>query len=326
MIQYSHPNFTVDESLKNWLGDILDGGWVSIGTYTNQLEETVADRFKVKHVIACANATTGLIIALKAAGITNLKIEVPAFTWPSTIYALVCNGNTPIYTDIKKDTWTIDTTTQRYVLPVDTFGASAGKYANAVYDAAHAWDVPDLGHRGIAEVLSLSFTKVVTATEGGLILTNDDEVAETCRELRRLSGRLEEVNAFIALRSIDYWDTEAKEHRQYLVNSYKKAFDFNFSVQEGNINNSVFSIVLPTPAMRDKILKELSLKQIETKIYYEPLIDGLETTDYIYSQSIALPLNRFITDEQIKEIADIANMAVKGCPGKDYLNRYIGRI
>jgi dTDP-4-amino-4,6-dideoxygalactose transaminase len=325
MINYSSPNFELNTANKTKIIETLSSGWVSIGKNTLLLEEKVAQRYNVKHVIACANATTGLIIALKAAELINMKLLVPAFTWPSTIYAMLCNGNKPIYTDIKKDNWTINSSDQRETLPVDTFGASAGIFKATVYDAAHGWDIPNLGHRGLAEVISLSFTKVVTATEGGLILTNDDGIAETCKELRRLSGRIEEINAIIALNSIKYWDEEGKEYRQLLVNEYKEKFDFEFTTQKENYNNSVFSILLPTQAMRNKILKELSLHQIETKVYYEPVITGLPNTDDIYGRSISLPLGKHIDLEAINKITEIANNAVKGCPGKDYINKYLGR-
>lgn len=326
-MQYSVPSIPKVEFKE--LQGIIDSGWVSIGKYTKELEAIVAERFKVKHVIAVSCATTGLIIALKAAGIKNQRVAVPSFTWPSTVYALECNGNLPVFCDIKKDSWTIDVSDilgpHKSILPVDTFGADAGEFKDSIYDAAHAWDIPNLGHRGLAEVVSLSFTKVVTAQEGGLILTNNDEVAEICKELRRLSGRMTEINALTALKSIEFWDNEAYEMRKYIVSLYKNALDFEFSLQNTSYNHSVFSILLPTQSLRNKILKELSLQGIETKIYYEPIVDGLRVTEDIYSRSIALPVHPHMTKDDVHKISQISNKAVKMCPGREYLTRYFRR-
>lgn len=323
MISYSKPSVSLKDSDYEVIKDILNSGKVSIGEWTKTLENIITERFNVRYAIATNNATNALIISVKAVGMENKVVAVPAFTWPSTVYALECNNNKLIFSDVDSKDWLIDAPPADYVMPVDTFGNQAKSMSKAlVYDAAHGFDCPLLGHRGKAEVISFSFTKVVTATEGGMILTNDEEVANTCRELRRLSCRMPEVNAYIATRSIDFWDTYAKEKRIQIVDKYKSLMKFDYQIQKHNYNNSVFTILLPSQSMRNKILRELSLKDIETKVYYEPVVEGLETTDDIYSRAISLPLHPFLKDTDIECIAEISNKAVKGCPGIDYLNRY----
>lgn len=325
MIQYSVPNIELTSDDYKIIKQILDDGRVSIGRYNELLEEHFTDITNFKYAIAVNNATTGLIIALKAAGWKGKKIGVPAFTWPSTIYALESNNNIPVFCDITTDGWhLIAPEGIDYLMPVDTFGKPAGLYNHqCIYDSAHSYGVESLGLRNeLAAVISMSFTKPVTATEGGMILTNESTVAEIAKELRRLSGRLPEVNAFVGLRSAEKYKSKFMEHRAGVVQKYKAKLDFDFSTQktEDYYNDSVFSILLPSSIERDAIRKALTDNQIEIKVYYEPLVSGLPNTDNIFSRIISLPIHKDI-DKHQDMIIELANNAVKTAyvPGKRYL-------
>lgn len=308
-IQFSTPSFELNEHDHKEIGKILASGWVSIGKYTEQLEEVFRQRFNVKHAIGCSNATTGLIIAIKASGIfaQHKAINVPAFTWPSTIYALVCNKNKPHYVDIN-DNWIMDAK-RGIALFVDTFGVSAGKHYNCIYDAAHGFDIPDLGNRGLVEVVSLSHTKVVTACEGGMILTNDKRIANKCYELRRISGRMLEVNAYIGLRSIEQWDKKNKKHRLNLFLTYRDMLK-GIKMPPYSHNHSVFSAVLPTVHMRDKVMQAMVKNSIEVKTYYEPMVEGLHNTDKVFSHTLSLPMHTRLASEDIEKIINTVNSCV----------------
>lgn len=304
-IQFSKPMISLDGEDYEKIKAVINSGWVSIGRYVEELENEFKKRFKVKHAIACSSCTQGLIIALKAAGWRNKRIAVPAFTWPSTVYAIESNiGNTPVFCDIDPKTWLIDLESRDdesydVVLAVDTFGNQANVKTTkpVIYDAAHGFNLKQLGHRGIAEVVSFSFTKVVSTSEGGVILTNDDEIAKTAYELRRLSARMEEINAIIGLRSIKNYE----KNQQQKLNIIQKYIDsFNFTLQQipECTNYSVFSILLDSAQSRDAIAKAFKENNIEVKIYYEPLVEGLPNTDWIYSHIISLPTYPDIASKQ----------------------------
>lgn len=326
-IKFGHPNIKLSKSLMYGIQDIIQSGWVSIGTHMLALEYHFKEKFHVKHAIACSSATTGLIIAIKAAGWKNQRVALPAFTWPSTLYALECNGNEPVFMDINKDTWLgFNPCYADRMIMVDTFGSQSTQYypeykkEMAIYDAAHSYGLPNLGRRGLAEVVSLSFTKRVTATEGGIILTDDDELAETAYELRRLSGRMEEINALIAMESIrDYAD----EYNNIVINKYWKHLTVNCKGQEcSETNNSVFSILFEEPCVRNAVMTALAKNGVETKVYYDPLVSGLSNTDYVYQRILSLPIHEDVIPVQ-DEIIEIINMAARGAktPGKDYLTK-----
>lgn len=318
-IQFSKPTISLEESDYREINRIIRSGWVSIGVNMEKLEAYFRNRFKVKHAIACSCCTQGLIVAIKAAGWRNKRIAVQPFTWPSTIYAIESNiGNTPVFCDINPETWLLDLSSlpaNSYdgVLAVDTFGNQANIKTNkpVIYDAAHGFDVKNLGHRGIAEVISFSFTKIVSAGEGGIILTNDNSLAETARELRRLSCRMEEINAIIALRSIENYERNQKAKIR-TIEGYIKRFDFSYSTQRIPVctNHSVFSILLNTQRERDAIANALKKAGVEFKIYYEPLVTGLKNVDSVYSRIISLPTYSQIASLQDK-ICAVINTAVK---------------
>lgn len=298
LIQFSKPSIELMWKDYHKVKGIINSGWVCIGKYVEELENKFKKRFKVKHAIACSNCTQGLIIALKSAGWRNKRIAVPPFTWPSTIFALESNiGNTPVFCDIDPSTWiinlkNINSDSYDAVLAVDTFGNQARIATNkpVIYDAAHGFDLQDLGHRGLAEVVSFSFTKVVSASEGGMILTNDSDLANTAYELRRLASRMEEINAVIALRSLSNYARNQKAKLD-IMKKYLKSFKFKYAVQKIpiNTNHSVFSILLPNMEQRNAIANALKKNGIEFKIYYEPLVEGLPNVDMIYSRIISLP-------------------------------------
>lgn len=296
-MRFAYPAIDLDDKTISHFEKIFETRWVSNSDYTREVEKHFCDLCGVKHAIACCNATQGLTIAMSAAGWKHKKVAVPAFTWPSTIYAIVRNNCEPVYADIDSETWAIDLNSVKgkfdAVVPVDIFGNeiivdSAGY--PVIYDAAHGYGLPMLGKRGIVEVVSLSHTKYPTAGEGGIILTNDDKVAELAIEERRLAARLSEFNSVVALNSIRKYGYY-REQRERIIKRYLSEIKVPFITQKipTHTNNSVFAMLFET-GLRNKIASSLSeCLDLEIKIYYEPLISGLPNTDYVYKKILALP-------------------------------------
>ena len=312
-ITYGSPNIVYQPYFDDVIRDIIQSGWVSRGKYVESLQDEFRLKYGVKHALACASATSGLIISVKAAGWHNETVKMPAFTWPSTCYAAECNGNEIKYLDIDPDTWLASASGTFQAEPtilVDTFGSQAGKVSydpGIIYDAAHGFDLPNLGHRGIAEVISFSFTKNVTAMEGGMILTNDDKFATKAKELIRLSARMEEINAFIAMESMLTYDTIERQAHQKHIDTYLEVLPDNIQRQSIPVatNNSVFAVKFEDTSTRDKVYEILKDHNIETKIYYRPIVKGLKHTDDLYSKILALPIHSKLKD--VPYICDLIN-------------------
>jgi dTDP-4-amino-4,6-dideoxygalactose transaminase len=170
-----------------------------------EFETTLASRLGVRHAVAVANATAGLEIAIRAAGLTG-EVIVPSFTFVATVHALLWQGLTPVFCDISPATHNLDASkvesliTPRVtgIIGVHVWGRPCAIDAltdiatrhdlTLLFDAAHgllcSHRSQPLGRFGRAEVLSFHATKVVTSFEGGAIVTNDDELADAARRMR----------------------------------------------------------------------------------------------------------------------------------------------
>jgi dTDP-4-amino-4,6-dideoxygalactose transaminase len=329
-VTFGSPNINSHE-LRVAIDGVLGSGWVSIGEYVEALEAFFRSACGVRYAIGCNSATQGLVIALKAAGWGSggyrVSVNMPAFTWPSTLYAVDCIGGEPIFHDIDPGTWLMEEPNHNHgkLLLVDTFGNMAKNFdgfakEDTIVDAAHGFGLPFLGQRGIAEVVSLSFTKVVTGMEGGMILTDDHELASTAIELRRLTARMGEINALVALQSIKNYDP-AKTRA--VVNHYKKHITVPFEVQDAPdcANNSVFSLRFERTVTRDAIRIALERAGVETKVYHDPLDRGHPETENLYSTILSIPTHHEVYDIQ-DEIIEIINTAGRTkTPGLEYLSR-----
>jgi len=335
MIQYHKPNINIGCEDLQKIKEILCSGWVSIGKYVGEVEDYFRKTYSVKHAIACSSATQGLIIAIKSAGWRNKNIAVQSFTWPSTIYAIEANiGNKPIFCDIDRNTFnidlhTIDSDAYDTVIAVDVFGNEANVETNKpiIYDAAHGFGNKNLGHRGLAEIVSFSFTKVATAMEGGIILTQSDEIAEISYELRRLSARMLEINAYILLKSISRYK-ENYEKKVNIASLYKEMLTIDYFSQKCFVepNLSVFPIVFRESSVRNAVVKSLEENKIEYKIYYQPLVEGLPVTDWLFDHILCLPIYPDLKEEDVKDICCIINSSSKHIHvGHNYLrgSKYI---
>lgn len=305
-IRYSRPNLPkkLDEDDIYHINKILASGWVASGYWVEKLENVLTERFGVT-AICCANCTSGLIVAIKALDIKYMRVLLPAFTWPSTLYAVQCNANKPIFADIDKETWMMDSTIGEYnvIVPVDIFGNQVDiqSWKPIIYDAAHGFDLPLLGKRGGIEVVSMSFTKPVTSILGGFILTKRNDLIPTIRELVNTTARMGEINAYFGLKSIDRLK-EYNRIKQQCMDIYKD-IKFPFTNQKilSATNHSVYSVLFESQEIRDKIANTLRDNNIEVKIYYEPLY-VMPNTDWVYKHILSLPTYSSIIASNIVEV------------------------
>ena len=291
-IRFHKPQIVLKRKNYKQFKQIAKSGWVCSGNYVSALEERFTEMTGVKFAIACSSATQGLIIALRALGVKGKKVALPAFTWGSTLYAIECAGGIPVLCDIDRKTWQmILPKGVDFAVPVDIFGNQYPKIdVPAVYDAAHGFELPKLGKRGLVEVVSLSFTKLITAMQGGMILTNNEELYSKMIEERDLASKMCEFNAIIALNSLDtYYKRCATKSR--IIAKYIKGIKpgVQYQLVKEHTNDSVFAIVFQSKIIRDRVADFFNRSGIEVKIYYKPLIQGLPNTDWLYNRILALP-------------------------------------
>lgn len=185
---------------------VLKSGWITTGPKNQELEQLFCQTFGCKHAIAVSSATAGMHVTLMALNIgPGDEVITPSQTWVSTINLITLLGATPVFVDVDRDTLMTDarriadaiTPRTKAIIPVHYAGAPADLdpiYALAekhqimvVEDAAHAvgtryrerW----IGQQGTA-IFSFHAIKNMTCAEGGLVTTDDDELAAKVRMLK----------------------------------------------------------------------------------------------------------------------------------------------
>jgi perosamine synthetase len=215
------PFFTQDE--KDAINEVLDSGWVAQGPKVAEFENAIAAHEGIRHGIATTSCTTALHLAMVVAGVKEgMDVIAPSFTFVATVNSIKIAGAEPILVDVCKDTYNIDPDfvcfliENNYIMEngglynkktgnllwgivaVHQFGLCAdmeriNKIANdynikVLEDAACAVGakIGDIHQGGFGNISCLSFhpRKSITTGEGGMILTNDDELADKMRILR----------------------------------------------------------------------------------------------------------------------------------------------
>lgn len=208
MIPVNEP--LLDGNEKKYLLECIDTGWISSeGPFIKQFEDQFSNLVQRKHGIAVCNGTAAIDVAVEALGIgPGDEVIMPAFTIISCITQIVRSGATPVLVDSSPDTWNMDVTqiehkiTPRtkaimvvhiYGLPVDMHPVMelAKRYElKVIEDAAEMHGQTYYGQPcgSFGDISTFSFypNKHLTTGEGGMVLTNDDELADQCRSLRNL--------------------------------------------------------------------------------------------------------------------------------------------
>jgi dTDP-4-amino-4,6-dideoxygalactose transaminase len=338
---------------------VWQSGQVTVGKYTRRFEEAVEQTLKVRHAIAVSSCTSGLMLAVKALELTG-EVIVPSFTFAATVHALIWNNCTPVFVDCENGTYNIDVTqiepliTERTsaIMPVYTYGLPprvdeiervATKHSlKVLFDSAQGLGAKYkerwAGGFGHVEVFSLSPTKVVSAIEGGLITTNDDELARRLRSMRDygkaadgwdmefvgLSARLSEFHAITGWKNFQRIE-ELVRRRNELIAYYKQrlaglsGISFQRIPADCQSTGNYMVIFIDSQKAglsRDDLYEALKAEGIQTKKYFYPAVhqqtayshyraafEGrLPVTERAAQQGLALPLYSHIDESAIEYV------------------------
>jgi perosamine synthetase len=246
---------------RTYVLEALETGWISsAGKYIPAFEQAFASTVGAKHAIAVSNGTTALHLALVAMGIgKGDEVIVPDFTMIASAFAVCYTGAVPVFVDAEKETWNIDparieeriTPRTRAIMPVHIYGhpcamdpirAIARKHNLLILeDAAEVHGATYHGTMcgALGDIAAFSFfaNKVATTGEGGMVVTNDDAMAERCRYYKNLcfplgaareyrhdhigfNYRMSNLHAAIGLAQVEkletYVDLRRAHHAQYV--------------------------------------------------------------------------------------------------------------
>lgn len=199
---------SIGEKELAYVSDAVRSGWVSsLGRYIEDFEQRFAVYCGARFALTTSNATTGLHLALLAAGVRQGdEVIVPDLTFVATANAVAYVGATPVLVDVESDTLCISpvaieraiTSRTRAIIPVHLYGHPADMnpinslaeqhHLAVIEDAAEAHGAEYLGRRvgqlGLCGVFSFYGNKVITSGEGGMITTDDEDLYRRMKRLR----------------------------------------------------------------------------------------------------------------------------------------------
>lgn len=317
-LHVGRPNIGDREAFLQRVNQILDNQWLTNnGPMVKEFEQRIATHLGVKHCVAMCNGTIALEIAIRALRLEG-EVIVPSWTFVATAHALYWQGITPVFADIDPATHNLDPDAVRRMItprttgiigvhlwgraaPIDELQAIADEHGlKLMFDAAHAFGSTykgqTIGRFGACEVLSFHATKAFNTFEGGAIVTNNDELAETMRLMRNFgfvhydkvihpgtNGKMIEVCAAMGLTNLD-WHAEVVASNRHNHAAYTTAFAdvpgisvLAYNPVESNSHHYVVVEVDEAFSIqRDQIITALHAENILARKYFWPGCHGMK--------------------------------------------------
>jgi len=336
-IYLMRPNVGKEE--LNLIKKVIRSKFLTEGEFTHKFERVVAKYVGSNFAVATTSATTALHTSFECMNVKGKKVLVSDFTFPATAQAIMLAGGIPVLVDVEKETMNVSrdiiesriNKSIKFVSPVSLFGnplennfySLKKRGLTIIEDAATNLGVK-IGKRyvgSLADITCFSFhpRKIITTGEGGMITTNDKQIAEKLRSYKLFgknsSGfmnmgtnyKLSDLLSAIGLIQMKKIEKMIKQ-RRYIAKIYDELLskiDF-IEVQKPTSNSRYtrqsYVCYLTKPKLRDKIIKKLARKNIESQIGTYALhclpafrkcnrIGKLKNSEFLYKNSITLPLH-----------------------------------
>lgn len=362
MIPVNEP--LIGEKELEYVTEAIRTGWISSeGKFIKRFEEGFANYTGRKHGIAVNNGTNGLILALRALDLPkDSEVIIPSFTIISCALACIYNNLIPVFIDSEEDTWNMDITKieekitekTKAIMPVHIYGHPvdmdgilriANKYKlYVVEDVAEAIGSEYKGKKcgGFGDVSCVSFyaNKVITTGEGGMCLTDNDELAEKLKKLKNLAFipeqrfvhnelgfnfRMTNIQAALGLAQLERIDEHVKKKiwigKRY-TERLKEIEDkglIKLPIEKEWAKNTywMYGIVLNTNLgfKAKEVMKRLLEKGVQTRPFFYPMHlqpaferyswfkkESLSVSENLYEYGCYIPSGLTLTENHIIEV------------------------
>lgn len=303
---------SVTDEARRLINEALDSGWLTRGKYVQEFEEKFAALFGVTEAVAVSSGTDADALACAVLYDFGAKrgdeVIVPALTFVATANAVLQAGLIPVFVDIQRETLNINpekieeaiTPRTRAIMPVHLMGKPAemdaileiAKKHNlyVIEDAAEAhgaeYKGKKIGSIGNMAAFSLYAAHIVTTIEGGMVITDNEKMAEALRSLRNhgivnkfefrrigFSAKMNEIEAAVGLGNITIFEGILQKRRRnwlYLSDKFRKFEKYFITLKEEpheKIGPHAFSIVVKEDAgfTKDELVAHLDAAGIDSR-------------------------------------------------------------
>jgi len=353
----------LDGNEKKYLAECIDSGWISSeGPFVKRFEEQFSAKVGRRHGVAVTNGTAALDAAIDALGIgPGDEVILPTFTIISCIGQIVRAGAKPVLVDSDPLTWNMDaskieakiTERTRAILVVHIYGLPmdmdvvmdiARRYdLRVIEDAAEAHGQTYKGRPcgSFGDISTFSFypNKHITTGEGGMLVTDDLALAETCQGLRNLcfqpkkrfvhqrlgwNLRMTNLQAAVGVAQLERLD-EFVERKRDMGRRYNELFAGLSGVQLPLAKTDaaeniywVYGLVLDESRgmNAEEVMQQLAAKGVGCRPFFcpmhqQPILRSMglfvgedyPEADRLYRQGFYIPSGMALTEEQIEQVA-----------------------
>jgi perosamine synthetase len=358
-IPLAQPNIGDDEI--ELVNRVLRSDSLAMGPYTEAFEEAVAALADRRFGVACSSGTAGLHMAIRALGIgEGDEVITTPFSFVASANCMLYERAVPRFVDIEEATLGMDParaeaaigSATRALLPVDVFGQpcrltelaelAAHHDLRLVEDACEALgsriDGTPAGSYGDAAVFAFYPNKQVTTGEGGMVVTDDPELASMMRSLRnqgrdedgtwlrhvRLGWnyRIDELSAALGVAQVRRLD-ELRAGRDRVVAAYRAALGgldwltLPTARPGADVDWFVYVVRVRPGLDRDRMIGQLAARGVPARPYFSPIHlqpfyreqlghrpGDFPVTERVASETLALPFSSRLSEDDVARVAD----------------------
>jgi dTDP-4-amino-4,6-dideoxygalactose transaminase len=358
----------VTEEMVQSAAETVGSGWWSTGPRVEEFEAAFAEFLGSGHALAVANGTAALHLALLACGCApEDEVIVPSLNFVAAANTIAHVGATPVFCDIKGiDDLNLDpddvaaaitpATKAIVVLHYGGFACDMGAVLElaeqhglvVIEDAAHApgslCEGRMCGTLGAVGCFSFFSNKNLPVGEGGMVVTDDDEIAERVRLLRShgmttltwdrhrghastydvvvqgFNYRLDELRASMGLVQLRRLEDEnaarariVRQYRDALAGAEGVSMPFGDRLGDTRSSHHLAVATLPNGDVRDRVRLQLAERRVQTSMHYPPIhlfsvysdgARGLPRTEAAASRLVTLPLFAHMRDDQVAAVVE----------------------
>lgn len=350
---------------QQYVNECLETNWISSqGKFVGEFERLFSDCVDCSHGIATASGTVALHLALEALGIgEGDEVIVPNLTFIATVNAVRYTGADPVPVDVDEHSWGLDpdrvadavTDRTRVIIPVHLYGypcdmRALGEVASThdllvIEDAAQAHGSKingrPLGGVGKVGIFSFYGNKTLTTGEGGMVVTDDPEVAATCRSLRDhamdesqryvhhrvgYNYRMTNMQAAVGVAQLERRE-EIFQRKRDMEAAYRSFLDGNDNltfcapVAGSDVVPWMAAIRTDSAASAQRVANHLEGEGVETRPFFVPIdrqrpYADVSTADgnisaRLSEQGVLLPSSPTLARDDIREISRAVEAALR---------------
>jgi perosamine synthetase len=351
----------IGERERALVAEVLDSGVLALGPFAVQFEEAVAEVAGRRFGVACSSGTAGLHMVVRAMGIgPGDEVITTPFSFVASANCLLYEGAQPRFVDIEEDALGLDPDqvaaasgrATRAILPVHVFGRPCRIDELAAQAETNGWALIEdacealgsmagsrrMGSYGAASVFAFYPNKQITTGEGGVVVTDDPELAVVFRSLRNqgrdedgmwlrhvrlgYNYRLDELSAAIGVAQLARL-AELRAGRERVVGAYEASLGRHswLTLPRAGANESVdwfvYVVRLAPEIDRARVMADLEAEGIATRPYFSPLHlqptfreafgykpGDFPVTERVAASTLALPFSARLSDPDVRYVAE----------------------